>query len=196
VRRLAGRGFGGVQLAWARVGVARPRRAWRAPVRGWRRSLSQTRPRFVEALLFDVVYKNPVSSCSTSQPLHHLLPSPPTHEHPSFPSFPPFPCAAPSLPRRGLGLGPTSLAPRCLPLCQNQLFRPAPTRSRTMAASLDPGCDIPSSRAALNRLTMLYRARESTFRTLSVRRPSIPWNPNRSSIYKPAFLSRHSPFDL
>jgi hypothetical protein len=54
---LAGRGFWGSRSAGfsgARSGMARARSGLASPVRA-------RRPRFVQALLFDVVYKNPSS---------------------------------------------------------------------------------------------------------------------------------------
>jgi hypothetical protein len=148
-------------LSEAASGMARARSGLAPPVRA-------RRHRFVEALLFDVVYKNPVSSCSTSQ-LFIICYLHPQSTNTVLPLFP-------ALPLRGAqSASPRSQSRPYLPCTtlpttpQNPTFSTAPTRSSTMAASLDPGCDSPSSRTALSRLTMLYRARESTFRTLSVR---------------------------
>jgi hypothetical protein len=108
--------------------------------------------------------------------LHHLRPSPRKHQHR------PSPLSRPSLarrsvcPRRGPCLGLTSLASRCLLLRKNQIFRPAPTRPMTMAASLDPGYDSPSSRAILCRAKKSTHMPRHQLRESTCRQPSIGGN--------------------
>jgi hypothetical protein len=124
-------------MARARSGLAPP---------AWAR-----RPRFVEALLFDVVYKNPVWSSQLSSSATFTL----THI-PPLPSLPPGLRGA-SLPRLGLHIGLTSL-----PTAATQLSAAANRhRARWHTSS---SCDSPSPDSSTDRAWLadtIYREGES-----------------------------------
>ena len=171
------------QRSEAASGIARARSGL-APL------ASASRPRFVEALLFDVVYKNPRLVLLDLATFPSSATFTPKARTPSFPSFPPFPCAAPSLPRCGLGLGPTSLAPRSLPAQQEPTFSTAPTwfehdgrlvRSRLRQPEFK-GCPEPADDAVSRaRLDLSNPLSPLTFN---------PLRPNPSCDLQPTFLPR------
>jgi hypothetical protein len=111
VRWLAGRGFR-PKPASARLGLARLRWVWRAPVWVWRRQFRQGALASSRRCFSTSVYENPSSSPFTLlATLSHLLPSRPNLSSLSAA----FPALAPGLPLLSLCLRLTSLLPPSLP---------------------------------------------------------------------------------